>query len=121
MPYGDRTGPMGQGPMTGRALGYCAGFDAPGNTKRAGRGMGRGCGYGKGFGRGRGSHPGWGYGRSFYGAWPHSGNYPVAPWMMPADKEEELILLKAQAKALKRNQNEIEKRLRELENEKDDE
>jgi hypothetical protein len=24
MPGGDRTGPFGQGPMTGRAMGYCA-------------------------------------------------------------------------------------------------
>lgn len=31
MPAGDRTGPEGQGPMTGRAAGYCAGYDSPGN------------------------------------------------------------------------------------------
>jgi hypothetical protein len=30
MPGGDRTGPRGLGPMTGRATGYCAGFAAPG-------------------------------------------------------------------------------------------
>jgi hypothetical protein len=24
MPGGDRTGPLGQGPMTGRSMGYCA-------------------------------------------------------------------------------------------------
>jgi len=30
MPGGDRTGPMGMGPMTGRAAGYCAGFGVPG-------------------------------------------------------------------------------------------
>lgn len=30
MPGGDRTGPLGQGPMTGRAAGYCAGSDVPG-------------------------------------------------------------------------------------------
>ncbi len=30
MPTGDRTGPMGQGPRTGRARGFCSGFDAPG-------------------------------------------------------------------------------------------
>lgn len=30
MPAGDGTGPMGQGPMTGRAAGYCAGFPVPG-------------------------------------------------------------------------------------------
>ena len=26
MPGGDRTGPLGQGPMTGRGAGYCGGF-----------------------------------------------------------------------------------------------
>ena len=30
MPRGDRTGPMGMGPMTGRGAGYCAGYDVPG-------------------------------------------------------------------------------------------
>ena len=33
MPRGDRTGPMGQGPMTGRNLGFCAGYDTPGMAK----------------------------------------------------------------------------------------
>lgn len=32
MPGGDRTGPMGMGPMTGRAAGYCAGYPVPGYT-----------------------------------------------------------------------------------------
>ena len=30
MPTGDRTGPMGQGPRTGRGAGYCAGYENPG-------------------------------------------------------------------------------------------
>ena len=30
MPRGDGTGPMGFGPMTGRAAGYCAGYSVPG-------------------------------------------------------------------------------------------
>ncbi len=30
MPWGDETGPMGQGPMTGRGAGYCAGYNTPG-------------------------------------------------------------------------------------------
>ena len=30
MPYGDVTGPMGLGSMTGRATGYCAGYSMPG-------------------------------------------------------------------------------------------
>lgn len=39
MPGFDRTGPMGQGPMTGRGLGPCGG------GKAYGRGYGRGFGY----------------------------------------------------------------------------
>jgi len=30
MPSGNRTGPSGMGPMTGRAAGYCAGYPVPG-------------------------------------------------------------------------------------------
>ena len=30
MPAGDGTGPLGVGPMTGRAAGYCAGYPVPG-------------------------------------------------------------------------------------------
>jgi hypothetical protein len=60
MPYGDRTGPLGQGPMTGRGFGFCSGNKAPGsNTPGFGRlyrgGFGRGlgrryCRIGQGFG-----------------------------------------------------------------------
>jgi hypothetical protein len=43
MPGGDRTGPMGTGPMTGRGMGYCAGFPVPGFMNRPGWfGFGRG-------------------------------------------------------------------------------
>ncbi|MBN1358689.1 DUF5320 domain-containing protein [Candidatus Bathyarchaeota archaeon] len=63
MPRGDKTGPYGAGPMTGRAAGYCAGYSVPGymNPRRGyGRGFGRG--WGRGFGRGWGR----GYGRGWY-------------------------------------------------------
>ncbi|BDC36635.1 MAG: hypothetical protein EF806_05065 [Candidatus Methanoliparum thermophilum] len=30
MPWGDRTGPMGLGPRTGRGLGLCSGYPVPG-------------------------------------------------------------------------------------------
>ncbi len=74
MPGGDGTGPMGMGPMTGRAAGFCAGFDSPGYAHgmflvgsgfaRRGRGRGRMMGPG---GRGRLGAAyrygaGWGYG-----------------------------------------------------------
>jgi len=55
MPAGDRTGPEGGGPRTGRNMGYCSGFDAPGRASTGrGRGQGRGRGLGVGRGRGRG-------------------------------------------------------------------
>ena len=49
MPGGDGTGPMGMGPMTGRAAGYCAGYPVPGYMNPIpgfGRGLGRGGGRG---------------------------------------------------------------------------
>jgi hypothetical protein len=53
MPRGDGTGPAGQGPMTGRGMGYCAGFDVPGYANGGYIG-GISRGFGRGFGRGRG-------------------------------------------------------------------
>jgi len=48
MPRGDRTGPDGKGPKTGRGLGYCNGYKNPGYTgrprTRSYRGLGRGYG-----------------------------------------------------------------------------
>jgi len=86
MPWGDRTGPMGMGPMTGRGLGVCAGFGGPGNSYAAprrgfrGRGGGRG---GRGF-RNRyyaTGMPGWQRGGPGWGGW---GAWPAAPWGGPA-------------------------------------
>jgi len=34
MPRGDRTGPDGRGPMTGRGAGYCSGSTTPGYSGR---------------------------------------------------------------------------------------
>jgi len=58
MPRGNRTGPMGMGPRTGRGLGYCSGETVPGYMH--GAPMGRGRGWGGGFGGGRGRGRGWG-------------------------------------------------------------
>lgn len=106
MPRGDKTGPDGQGPMTGRGLGYCAGYPTPGNvTNTPGRALGRGYGIGRGLGlgfrggRGRGYHP--------YFSGP-------SPYSVPS-KEEELYILKAQAENLKKGLEEIQKCISELE------
>ena len=48
MPGQDRTGPMGQGPMTGRGMGPCGSGMRRGFGKGLGRGMRRGFGYGSG-------------------------------------------------------------------------
>jgi len=57
MPGGDRTGPLGEGPKTGKGLGFCTGNEYPGYLNmhptrgaRFGRRFRRGYGYGAGFG-----------------------------------------------------------------------
>ena len=82
MPGGDGTGPMGLGPMTGRAAGYCAGYPVPGYMNPIpgrgywgwGRGLGRG--WGRGFGRGWRT-------RGWAGYYPPAWGRP-APWFPPA-------------------------------------
>lgn len=79
MPRGDGTGPAGRGPMTGRAAGYCAGYDAPGFADALGaRGRAGGAGAGRGVRAGAaaraagavgvhsGAGPGRGYRRMYY-------------------------------------------------------
>lgn len=109
MPSGDRTGPMGQGPRTGRSLGFCSEYDTPGYTKGFGGGMGRGFGNGRGCGRRMGN----GRGRNF--SWPFTGFTQGLPWAQTISKDDEAKMLKAQAESLKLSQKDIEKRLSELE------
>ena len=77
MPGGDRTGPAGYGPMTGRGFGYCAGSPTPGFTRGWGRGFGWGRGRGRGWGRGWGA---WGgdYPYPYPSAYPSSSASPYA-------------------------------------------
>ncbi len=117
MPSGDRTGPVGQGPRTGRSLGFCSGYDSPGYTKGVGSGMGRGFGFGRGFGRGLGFGQGFGRGRGFgrgYGrmSWDYGS---VNPWPQSMNREDEITMLKSQAEALSRSQADIARRIDELE------
>lgn len=89
MPGGDRTGPTGGGPMTGRRMGYCAGFGATGSL-HPGEPSGLGRAWGS-WGAGRG----WRHGRQAVGrpGWMHfSGWQPT--------KEQDLEALKAQAEWL---------------------
>jgi len=103
MPRGDGRGPDGFGPMTGRGMGYCAGFDRPGY---ANPGYGRGMGYRKGGGYGRGYRRFSGY--PAYPAPPYDYGY-AAP---PAAEEKEVV--ENQIKNLQNQLSSLEKRLAEL-------
>ena len=114
MPWGDRTGPAGMGPMTGRGAGYCRGFHQPGAmTPGFGRGMGlgRGRGFGRGFGRGRGP----GFGR-FGGMMPPP-YYAYGPGYEPAiSLDEEKSMLQQEVKSLREALSALERRIAELDN-----
>ena len=139
MPGGDRTGPMGEGPRTGRAAGFCARFGVPGymnpnyNAGRSGFGMGRGAGYGRGFGFGRGAgfgrgfgagrgwrhrfnaaQPGWGWNQPPYGEANAATAAPVRP-----SADNELADLKEQARYFSDTLKEINQRIAELEKRQD--
>jgi len=107
MPRGDRRGPDGMGPMTGRGLGYCNGYDSPGFTKGTPRG---GAGFGRGFGRGYGG----GFGRGFRNqGFSYSPNYPNYPVPQYSAKDEEKYL-ETEMDTLKNELKTIEARLSEL-------
>ena len=120
MPGGDRTGPAGMGPMTGRAAGFCAGYPVPGYMNPTGaRGFG---GRGRGFwarGGGRGWRnwfyatglPGWA--RAGQPTWAGAPFNPAVPTIEP---EQELAGLKHQAEYLRNSLDEINERIKELEN-----
>lgn len=103
MPGGDRTGPQGMGPMTGRAAGYCAGYDSPAYANPGfGRGYRIGRGYGGGGGRGR---------RNMYYA---TGLPGWARYGEP-DPDAQKQSLKNQANALQAHLDLVKKRLSDLE------
>jgi hypothetical protein len=114
MPRGDRSGPMGMGPRTGRGAGYCSGSGMPGFANPGyGRGFGGGIGFrGAGFsGGGRGRR------NRFYATgrpgWMDFGGYPVAYQGAGPDVEKQA--LKNQAEALQSELDLIKKRLGDIE------
>ena len=113
MPRGDRTGPSGNGPMTGRQMGYCTGNDQVGNANASGfgrglgRGFGRGSGMGRGFGRGLGNGRGAGFG---------NGNYSENSGLGVSEK----TLIENEINSIKDQMSLLEKRLSEIKN-KDEE
>ena len=126
MPGGDRTGPMGAGPRTGRAAGYCAGYGMPGYANPyGGVGYGRdwagGRGWGRGFRRGFG---GMRRGAGGYGFEPPYYGGPVSapawgPGTIPPDAGSEVQDLKAQVKYYSALLRDLKKRLDEIEPTKD--
>lgn len=120
MPGGDRTGPRGFGPMTGRATGYCAGYSAPGYVNPI---PGRGAlGYGRHFGRGRGFGRGWRHWQyAGYPGWSHPWIYSPAygPGMFPYEQDmapkQEMNALRDQAEILQKQLEEIQGRISTLE------
>ena len=112
MPRGDGTGPMGEGPMTGRGAGLCAGNVQPGFAGgQAGRGFGPGFG-GRGFaGDRRFAGGGRGYRNRVY---PTQGGAGFAAQPMAADPAVQRQGLEQQAGLLKSQLAFIEKRLAEL-------
>ncbi len=104
MPKGDRTGPDGLGPMTGRGAGFCAGYPVPGYINSA---AGRGS-----FGSGRGGG-GRGWRRCYYAT-----GFPG--WLRGASGKEpsgEPETLKRERDFLKQGLKEIDEKLKELEKE----
>jgi len=86
MPGQDGTGPLGQGPLTGRGLGPC----------------GRGLGFRRGFGRGAGR--GLGFRARAFG-------FREVPVITEAEEKQEL---EAELKEIEAEKLEIQKRLKEL-------
>ena len=113
IPYGDRTGPWGRGPMTGRGAGYCAGYDMPGAMSPGwGRGFGRGS--RRGMGRGRG----WGRGapRPYFPEPAYPQEY--ARYSRP-DPEAEKAYLTDLVQSLEEELKDVKKRLSELADKKE--
>lgn len=103
MPRGDGTGPMGMGPMTGRAMGYCAGYAAP-RYANSGFGMGRG----RGFRRM--------YDMTGLPGWARCGDYcsGFAPYVYPemVPDVDEKVVLRNQAEFLEKQLKGIRERLK---------
>lgn len=97
MPRGDRTGPMGMGPMSGRGAGFCAGNARPGFMSPVPGGgyrkhLGGRCGFGAGRGFGGGQH---GRRNRFYATgrpgWMEYGDYDASNQNPSALSEKEIL------------------------------
>lgn len=120
MPRGDRTGPWGLGPMSGRAAGYCAGYPVPGYMNPI---PGYGRGWGRGFGRGRGRGFGsgrWGYLPQYPYVYPPPMQYAYPPQIYPPaaptqSPEQEIGALENYKKELEAERADLEQEMNEIE------
>ncbi len=110
MPARDGTGPMGQGPVSGRAAGRCAAAPGPASGRTMGGGPGRGWGCGA---RGGGGGRGWRHGRVGVGwlEWMRGRSTPAPS--EPADYAGDRRVLSDRAAALQAELDRINSRLSE--------
>ncbi len=98
MPGGDRTGPVGNGPFTGRGLGYCVSNQAP-VSPAYGRGLGNRRGFARGLRRGYGNYP-----------------YPAPLYNNgPENRESDVAYLKETARSLENELNHVKDQIGKLE------
>jgi len=108
MPHGDRRGPKGNGPKTGRGLGFCYGNETAGYITMEQDGRGVGYGRGRGFGNQHryGGHGFGGYRSDNY----RMGSYSQSDFVGVSEKtliENEINILKDQLTALEERLNNI--------------
>ena len=101
MPNKNKTGPLGQGPMTGRQMGNCEGAEPI-----LGRGFGAGQGFRRGFGRG--------FGRGAGRFCPRCGASGFVENQVALTKEQEKKILEAELAEIEAEKAEISKQLKEL-------
>ncbi len=128
MPRGDRTGPSGYGPMTGRAAGFCAGYSIPGYANfGVGRGIpgpGQAAGfpaYGVGRGGGRGYRNRY-YATGLYGWQRDMAFQAPPPYAAPQiSPQDEVQALREQLKYMEDGIKATQQRISEIEEHKDQE
>jgi len=116
MPGGDRTGPLGQGPMTGGGFGYCNGNNVPGGWRNWGPGFAGA--WGRGLGRGRGGGRGLNLRRRLHRRFAPDSYAPFPPHDHYYNNESEAEFLQREAQHLEASLEQIKERLTELENQK---
>ena len=119
MPRGDKTGPEGMGPITGRGMGFCAGYNTAGFANAGFGGNRIGHGFGFGGGRGGWSHRRWqgdayGWQRTPAGGFHQGPAMPqaVAPVMT---REQQLQQLNAQVTHYEQALNALRAHIKEIE------